>query len=424
MTTGLGIERRFCVVGDGRYTLTIEIGGAEAIQLTADRVRSERHELICQLAVACLLPGARTVDGFLSVADFNLSSAQARATRAKLLAERSESYDLDWPGFVEELCVRTIAAERQGTPAKLLHTFRRRDPDEDETYDVHGWPWLRDEPMITFADGGGLKTYLLDYGLGLLSQRGVRVGLVDWELSGERHVDRLARLFPEPLPEIHYIRCDRPLTAEVDRVQREVRRLDLDYVGFDSAGFGTNGAPESAEEALAYFRAVRQIGVGSHHLAHVNKSETSEQKPFGSSFWHNSARATWFAKQADPGLDSDRRVVGLYNRKSNLTKLYPSIGFQFDFSQAGVTTITRVNLEDVEELAAQLPLWQRIKQVLLSGGGFPLSVGEIAERLGEKPASIQRAVSPSRARKGGSMFTQIPGSDGKPRIALVDRRSA
>ena len=79
-------ERTFCQVGDGSYQLSVLTLG---IQLTVDRLRRDRHELIGELAVACDLAGGRTIDGYLSVADFTLSSAHARATRAKLLAERS-----------------------------------------------------------------------------------------------------------------------------------------------------------------------------------------------------------------------------------------------------------------------------------------------------------------------------------------------
>lgn len=413
-----GREREFCQVGDGSYQLTILSLG---IQFTVDRLRRDRQELIGELAVACDLPGAHVIDGYLSVADFNLSSAHARTTRAKLLAERSEAPDVDWQSLTEEVCVRTIAAERQGSPSRLLHTFERAPADT--LLDVDGWPWLRDQAMMTFADGGGLKSYLALYGAGVLSRRGMHVGYVDWELSGHDHRERLDRLFGADLPPIHYFRCDRPLEAEADRITRESRKLGLEYLVFDSAGFGTAGPPEAAEHALAYFRAVRQIGLGSHHLAHVNKSETGDQKPFGSSFWHNSARSTWFAKQAAASPDGQRLTVGLFNRKSNLTKLHAAVGFQFDFADDR-TIVTRTNLADVADLAGQLPLWQRIAHCIKAGGGLPRTIDEIAEELDAKPDTVKKAVSPSRARGGQSIFTQVPGSDGKVRIALVERRIA
>jgi hypothetical protein len=418
VTVVRGHDRDFCQVGDGSYQLSsLSLG----TQLTVDRLHRDRQELVGELAVACDLPGAHVVDGYLSIAQFNLSSATARTTRAKLLAERSEAPDLDWAGLVEELCVRTIAAERQGTPAKPLHTFERGDTSA--VYDVDGWAWLKDQSQITFADGGGLKSYLALFGAGRLSQQGVRIGYADWELSGEAHRERLDRLFGAELPTIHYFRCDRPLIDEADRIVREARRLSLEYLILDSAGFGTAGPPEAAEHALAYFRAVRQIGLGSHSLAHINRSETGDQKPFGSSFWHNSARATWFAKLADATTDGQRLTVGLFNRKSNLSRLHPAVGFQFTFTETR-TLVERVNLADVEDLAGRLPLWQRIQHLLTLGGGVPRTYADLAEALDAKPDTVKKAVSPSRARGGKSMFTLVTGSDGVPRVALAERRIA
>jgi hypothetical protein len=267
-------DRRFYPIGEGSYELTVPALG---IRLTIDRLRRERHELIGELAVACTLAGGNT----LPIADLNLSSVQARVTRAKLLAQRSTAEEIDWFGLVEELCTSTINAERQGTPSRPLHEY----PEIDESVallDVNGWPWLRDHVMITFADGGGFKSYLALYGAGLLVQQGLRVGYADWELAGSDHRTRLDRLFPYPRPVVHYLRCESPLVEEVDRIRREVHRLGLDYLILDSAGFGVDGPPEAAEAALGYFRALRRIGVGGVHLlAHVNKSETGDQKPFG-----------------------------------------------------------------------------------------------------------------------------------------------
>ena len=114
-TTGnvRGADHDFQQIGDGRYRLGILSLGT---MLEVDRLRRERHELIGELSVGCDLAGARTIDGVIHLADFNLSSATARTQRAKILADRSDAPDLDWASFLEELCQRTIAAERAGTP--------------------------------------------------------------------------------------------------------------------------------------------------------------------------------------------------------------------------------------------------------------------------------------------------------------------
>jgi hypothetical protein len=416
-----GQQREFSRVGEGHYRLVVLSLG---IMFDVARLRQERRqEWIGELTVACDLPGAKTVgdDQLLSVADWNLSSADDRWKRAKLLAERSDAPDIDWASYLEELAQRTIAAERVGFPSRPLHTYDRPGPDAQ--FEVDGWRLLRDHGTIGYGDGGSAKSYLALYVAGRLAQRGVSVLYADWELGGEDHRDRLERLFGPQMPMVHYVRCDRALVSEADRLSREVRRLSIDYLICDSIAFATAGPPEAAEHATAYFRAVRQIGIGSLHLAHINKSEQSDQKPFGSSFWHNSARATWFVKQASASPDGQRLTIGLFNRKSNLTRLQPAVGFQFEFS-AERTVVTRVNLADVEDLAGQLPLWQRIAHFLQAGGGVPRTIADIAEELEAKPDTVKKAVSPSRARGGKSMFTQVPSSDGIVRIALVERRTA
>jgi hypothetical protein len=401
-------------VGDAHYQLDVPSHG---IQLSVDRLRRDRHELVGELSVRCSLPGAKTIDGFLSIADFNLSSARARTDRARLLGERSGAPDVDWNGLLEELCQRTHAAERAGSPSAPLHTFER--PGAEMVFDVDGWPLLREHMTIVFADGGGLKSYLALYAAGLLSAHGARVLYVDWELGGADHRDRLERLFGPDMPvHVHYLRCDRPLVDEADRIGREARRLSIDYWIGDSVGFGTAGPPEAAEDALAYCRAVRRIGIGSLQLAHINKSENGDQKPFGSSFWHNSARATWFAKQAGAAPDGQCRTVGLFNRKSNLTRLHPPIGFQFEFTTDS-TIVTRANLADVAELADELTVWRRVAHLLKAGP--PLTIPEIAHELDLKPDSVKKAV--TRTPKGGkSMFAAVPSADGLTRYALADRR--
>ena len=167
------------------------------------------------------------LDGILSLADWNLSSAQARWSRAKL-AERSHAKDIDWGSLLEEFAQRTIAAERAGTPAAPLDSYER--PGVDVEFDIDGWRLLRDHATIGFGDGGSAKSYLALYTPGRLAQRGVTVLYADWELGGGDHRDRLERLFGPQMPLVHYIRCDRPLIGESDRINREVHRLAVEYI--------------------------------------------------------------------------------------------------------------------------------------------------------------------------------------------------
>lgn len=408
-------ESEFRQIEDGHYILDFPALG---IWFDIDRLRRDRQQLIGELTVGCKLPGAKTFDGVLSVADFNLSDADARWRRAKHLIERSHADDIDWASALEELAQRVRRADLDGAPAKLLHTYER--PGADVEFVVDGWRLLRDHHVIAFGDGGSAKSYLALYTAGRLAIQGVNVLYVDWELGGSDHRDRLERLFGPDMPVLHYLRCDRSIVSEADRLRREVRRIGAEYLICDSIAFATGGPPEAAEHATAYFRIIRQIGIGGLHLAHINKSDAGDQKPFGSSFWHNSARATWFIKQASASADGQRLTIGLFNRKANLTRLHPALAFQFEFTQDS-TVVSPVSIADIEDLSGSLPLWQRIAHYLKAGQGLPKTIAEIAEELDAKADTVKKAVSP---RRGKSMFIQIPGTDGAVRIALVDRRAS
>lgn len=367
-------------VGEGHYQLAIE---KFSVTLEVERLRRERHELVGELTVTCQLAGAHTVtpDGLIHLADFNLSSAQVRNTRAKLLRERSEA-DLDWGTFLEHLCLQVIRAERAGTPSKPLHQYARRT--EDATWQVHGWRIPRYHPTILFGDGGAMKSMIALSLAGTIAQQGTPVMYCDWELDGEDHHERLCALFGDALPTVHYLRCDRPLVDEADRVHREAGRLGVEYLVCDSVGFATPGPPESAEMAVGYFRAIRQIGIGgSLHLAHSTKATTDPSqkqtfrglKPFGSAFWHNSARSSWYVQRAS---EESTPVIGLFHQKANTGPILPAVGLEVRFDPSA-TLITRKELSDVPDLSVGLPLRQRITAALRSG---PKTVATIADEVG------------------------------------------
>jgi hypothetical protein len=402
------VRRQFRALGETRYVFAIP---DLQLELDVDRLRREKHTLVGELAVRCGLAGARTVNGnSLSVADFNLSSARARTERARQLDKLTAATELDWERLLEEFCQRVLTAEREGRPATMLREFSR---PVDDHLDVDGVRLHRRHPVILFGDGGTAKSYTGLYLAGVLDQRGVRVLYADWEFAGEDHRDRLERLFGSEMPGIQYIRCERPMVYEADRIRRIVREDQIEYLFADSIAFACDGPPEAAEVAGAYFRAVRQIGVGSLHIAHVTKGENGDKKPFGSSFWHNGARSTWNVKPADQIPGHGELSIGLFNRKANIGPLRPAIGFRISFSDKR-TTFKRVDLRDVQELAPQLPLWQRMSHELREG---PQTIVQLADALGAKVDTIERT-----ARRKDSVFTKVSSDDGVYRLALVERR--
>jgi AAA domain len=386
---------------------------AHGIELEATRLRRDRQDLVGELVVSCGTLGDRVIDGVLSSGRFNFSSPRERHEHAKRLRERARTNSkVDWLALLEEFARHVITADRTGRPAVLLHTLPL--PTADEHYAVDGLVLLREHAVILFGDGGALKSYLALYlAARLVLQFGLRVLYCDWELAGTAHRMRLERLFhQQEKPHIHYVRCDQPLVFEADRITRLVKQHAIDLVICDSIGFATDGPPEAAEVATRYFQALRQIGVGSLQLAHTNRSEKNDEKPFGSSFWHNGARSTWHVKRADDSDVAEQATIGLFHRKSNLGPLLPAVGYEITFTD-GETEFRRVSIAEHKSLSTALPLHQRIRQAVQHR---PQTLVALQDELGAKIETIERLV-----RRHKTVFTRVPGNDGVHRVALLER---
>jgi hypothetical protein len=399
-------------IGEG-YQLAVP---AKGVVLEISRLRRERFDLVGELAVSCNILGAKASgEGYISLANFNLSNARARTERARTLSERSRAKGIDWETLIEDLCQRAIVAEREGTPTIVLSDLPAPEPDQEFSFE--GFTFPREHPSILFADGGTAKSLFALLLGGQLAQQGLTVGFFDWELDAWTHRRRLESLFGAFMPAIRYLRCDRPLIYEVDRLAQAIRRDGIDFAFYDSIGFACDGPPEAAESALNYFRGVRQLGIGSLHIAHTTKStETGEHRPFGSAFFHNSARCTWFGKVAGTPVSGNALTIGLFNRKANLGPQRPPIGFEVNFDR-NRTTFTKVDVRDVGELAASLPLWQRVRDALRSG--TPKTIGELAELLDAKVDTVEKTV-----KRKTELFTRVKSDDGIQRFALLERRAS
>jgi hypothetical protein len=409
-----GEPDRFQRIGEAHYVLSC------AEQLNTDlevtHVRRDRHELRAELTVHCGLAGVSTTDGVLFFASVNLSSHRDRDGLARTLQTRTATHKIEtqrWAAAVDELSIRVRRAEQVGDPAVLLSQVVKRPADD--WLRAYGFALPRRHPAMVFGDGDTLKTYAAGAIAVTLAQQGRRIGLVDWEMSEDEHKDRVERLDPMQLGAIAYLSCARPLIYERDRVAQMRHDHQLDYLIFDSVGFGCHDKPEAAESAMQYFRAVRSLGVGSFHIAHVAKGEHGDQKPFGSAFWFNSVRALWFAKRAEAGPEASVVEIGLYPRKFNLGAPQRPFALRFRFGGER-TQVQQVDATDVESLAMALSIKDRIKHLLKTG---PKTVPQIADDLEQKPESVKRIINRHLAGNRGAkviLFAKTPDE----RVGLCD----
>jgi hypothetical protein len=395
--------REFTKVDEDRYLLTIPVFGTS---LELDRVRWEHNDLVGMLSIRCELPGAKTAWGnTLSVAEFNISGPRARLDRAKFLAERTSAPAYDWVGLMEELCQRVLADQCDAPPMERLADIPEAT-EADRWLEVSGMKILAGHPTVFFGDGGSAKSYLALRLGGLIAQSGINVALFDWELAGGDHRYRYRMLFGEDMPRnLWYSRLTVPLSKCQDGLRKAIKDKGIDFAISDSVGFACGGIPEAAESALSYYAAVRRVCPGSLHIAHRTKNgENGDKYPFGSVFWNNGARMTWYMEGAEEAPNSPVLNIAMHNRKGNLGgRVSAPIGFTLVFSEER-TTVRSSDPVDNPDLAGKVPLWRRIESLLKRG---PLSVEEIAEAT-DTPAGNIRAE--YNRRKG--LFIVVDGKVG------------
>jgi hypothetical protein len=407
------VPREFRRIGEDRYFMRL-VG--IPIEFDVEHVRRERGELIGELYVRTELYGARVFAGILSAGTFNVSSPTRRQALAKVLADaaRTSREQIDWTFLLEEFCIRVLEAERAGASAVNLRDVPLRDGDDH--HNIDGLILHKRQAGMLFADASSAKSLLALVAAGRLAERGERVGFFDFELDAPDQKVRYHRLFGDSGPDITYVRCSRPLVYEADRLRRIIAEQQITYGFIDSAAFASGGKPEDAEQTLGFFRVLRSFGIGTLTLAHVPKSaEAGVERPFGSQFWFAGVRSLWFGAAQATTPDGQRLVVALYHRKNNLGRLYPAVGFQFDF-EPDRTVVSPCSISDVRELAERLPLWQRMKAALNT---TPKTLVALADELSASVETLDRTV-----RRKTLLFTKVSGQDGVTRIALVERRAS
>ena len=382
------------------------------VTFQADRLRREKQELIGELSVRVngKLPQAQAVNGILSQGDFNFSSIRARSERAKLLGMRARDGGLDWYGFLEEFAVKILDAERKGKPAIRLAEYEP-DTDQRDSWDVGGFPLLRDLPMVLYGLGDAGKSYFSMWLAGTLAERAIPVLYADWEFSKKDHYYRFKRLF-QPMPlDLYYVRCERAMTYEIDRLMRLVEEHRVQYVICDSIVFALQGHADD-EQAGHYFRALRQLGVGTLNLAHTSKAADDEKSIYGSVFFANGARSIWFIEKAERTAENTLEF-GLFHTKCNVGSKRKPRGYKLIFGQ-GTTTVESTDVEDSDELSSKLPALDRIRRVLRFG---PLAFGEISEKTG-----LKKNILSDLMRKHQTMFTKLESAGRTPRYGLAAKR--
>lgn len=368
----------------------------DGVDLTFDYLRMERGELHAELTVA-------NGRGPISRSSFNLSSLRARTEMARYLGGEDEE---TWRVLLEGACLKVTEAFREGAPAVWL-----REAQPSPVVRALLPPLLlRRDPVVLFGDGGTAKSYL---GLALaLSVAGglpivggmkpsatLRTAYLDFEWNVDPHVERLRKLLgDEDRADVLYVPCDGiPLVQQVDRLRRIFAKERIEYAVLDSVMLACDGPAEEADTARRFFQALGRLEVGSALIAHITKLG-EDDKPFGSVFWHNSVRGSWFVQKVQE-VGSDMLLLGLHNRKANGGPLLKSLGLRFDFGER--TTIRTADVYEEPDLAVKMPVKARLVNALRGG---PVTVKDLADNLSLGTEHVRSELRRGRDRT----FRQLP----------------
>jgi hypothetical protein len=397
----------------GGYRLEWE---SELIKIEVTRIRETKIATSAEILITCTAPGLATPH--IKQTTFSLTANDARP---KLARELNKILQAAWDVILEQLCVKVLAEIRRGEPVVILGAEGAQAKPPEYVIEPY---IIRNQPNIFFGEPGSAKTTL---GLVLAS-----VSAIDWKdnpgrMSVNGHKERVLWLDWEtdrevidwqrsciqrghelPPFQIFYRRCSVPLADDLEQIKQAIDEYKATVVFIDSLGLACGGDLNSAEPALRFFSAYRQLNTTSVILAHTARNTESNNKHiYGSMFFEAQARNVWeVVKSSD---DDNSIVVGLYHKKPPpFSKLHQPLGYKFTFDDDSHGTYFEWHdPKSVDDLLERMGTNTKIIEALKSG---PLTPKELEERGIKNPRTPL-----SRLRKKG-IVTLI----GKETYGLVD----
>jgi hypothetical protein len=318
---------------------------------------------------------------------FNLLSSRVRLTK-----ELHAHHEAPWASMLEQVCILTLRALRQGEPIETL---------TPTTEDHPAWfvlnPILYEKnSTVLYGPGDSMKSFFALY-CGLLLASGMsgpnlavspdpwKVLFLDWEMSVQDVRGRV-KLLQAGDPRLtrvpDYRRCFQPLADDLPELKKVVSEGAYDVLMIDSLAMAAGGQElERADSAIRFNAALRALNCTSLIIGHTPKpqEDQKERHLYGSVFFHNLCRVSWECRR-------EGQTIGLYQKKNNLGPKHDPLGFRMELDMDRCV-ITEANLADDEVLCSALPLKDRLTTELRA---HPAQTAkELALTLNEKYPSVK-----------------------------------
>lgn len=401
--------------GEACFQVNIPMGDG-SILLEALNMVHKSHRLDCDLAVRMTVPGANH-ETFMSRT--NLLSLSGRDTYRRSL-DQMFGKEWDWTRRLNTATDLLRQAYLLADPAEWLDEV---NPSPRQSR-FRLAPFLPNrQPSIIFGDGEAGKTFTayvcavcLANGMAFLDHdppdnRGTTVMVIDYETDREtakRRILRLLKGFELEWPAkrlLYWPGRGISLAAQAEALKRKVKEWDVGLVIVDSAAAAC-GEPREESAVLAYFNALASLGTTSLTIAHVTKGQHSDKfRPFGSTFWHNMARSTWFAARGST-RDPETVQVGLVNRKMSDGARAKSVSLTMEFDDSDPLGGIKLGVGDADEVAELrnerpppmrvMALLRTMRMAAQRGSGLSLerqlTLEEISDQCDLKPELCARVL--------------------------------
>jgi len=338
----------------------------------------------------------------ISPTKLNLRSSSNRASLIKQLQNCDDGLRyLPWDWIVTCIGYKVLKNARQGE--KVEEIWPGENDDLVPAYLLEPILYLN-HPCVIFGDYGSLKSLFAlvigyvaqlpysDNKLGLITAKeSTHCLYLDYEDDPSSFRKRWGAIqkgfgIDAPMP-ILYRRMTNTLADSMDSLQQIKRDKDIKLLIIDSLGPAARGNLNDPEPAIKYHEALRKLGITNLTLAHNSKDPLTKKRTiFGSVFFTNLARSVWECR-AEQEAGEDEAFISLGQRKANLFRLHPPLGYRFTFTNDSIA-IAKTDLRDTG-LSGELPLSLRIKDLLRDGA---MTVKGIAEALEANEGSVKTIV--------------------------------
>lgn len=337
---------------------------------------------------------------------FNLESARTRTELAKEMAIRYKIKEqIDWKNLIEFLSIKTIREYEKGEPIIKLTSNDKITPLKYLIYPIAPLH----KPTVLFGEPGSGKSQLLvalnmvmalpwvDNPLKLVSPQAPVVALLcDYEADPEdiqRQLVSLTKGMNLSQIQLHYRRCSLPLADDIEAIRNHIDDIGATCLLIDSMSLAAGEDLNAMKTATAYFRTLRQLkDITTISLAHTSKEKESKYKTIiGSVLWEAGARSVWEVRGEE---DEDTFNIGLFHRKSNLSKKSKPLGYRITYENDLPVSIEWFDPKNIPEFLERMDISQQIIELLKNG---TLPDEKIAEQLGKSLGNCR--VSLSRLKK-------------------------